>query len=234
LTGDLSVQRTLPPPVYAGVDEGEGEGEVRGEREDQGGRDARYERRSRVQAPVADELQRVGCISEYDDRPIEDEVLAAIVRAAAWAPSAANIQPWEIVALRSEDARARVGDCLLDSHLRPNVGGEARRSWVCSTPLLLVVCLDRTRAKTRYGDIGAELFGIQDTGAAIQNMRLVGLGLGIKSCLVREFDREKLAAMLELPSHVRPLIMIAMGYANLEARPLPRLPLSDYLHYERW
>ena len=157
-----------------------------------------------------------------------------IVSAAAWAPSAANVQPWEIIAIRSEEGRAATGDCLLDSHLRPNVGGDARRSWVCSAPLLLVVCLDRTRAKTRYGDIGAELFGIQDTGAAVQNMRLVALALGIKSCLVREFDRDRMAEGLGLPSHVRPLIMIAMGYSDFDARPLPRLPLSDTLHRERW
>ncbi len=209
-----------PPPVYAGVDEVEAETEGKGT--------------SPLQEQIAEQLQRVGCVSEYDERPIEDEVVAAIGRAAAWAPSAANIQPWEIVAIRSEEVKAQIGECLLDSHLRPNVGGDARRSWVCTAPLLLVVCLDRTRAKTRYGDIGAELFGIQDTGAAIQNMRLVALGLGIKSCLVREFDRDKLAAMLGLPSHVGPLIMIAMGYSGFEARPLPRLPLSDYLHQERW
>jgi nitroreductase len=179
-------------------------------------------------------LQRIGCISEYDEQPVDDEALAAIVSAAAWAPSAANVQPWEMVAVRSDEVKARIGGCLLGSHLRPHVGGDARRSWVCSAPLLLVVCLDRTRAKTRYGDIGADLFGIQDTGAAVQNMRLVALALGIRSCLVREFDRDCMAELLDLPSHVRPLIMIAMGYSDLEARPLPRLPLGDYLHRERW
>src|SRR5512136_2023078 len=80
--------RNLPAPVYAGMDDGE--------------------RGSPLQLQFAEELQRVGCISEYDAHSIEDEVLAAIVRAAAWAPSAANIQPWEIVALRSEEAMARV------------------------------------------------------------------------------------------------------------------------------
>jgi nitroreductase len=207
-------ERPLPPPIYAGV--------------------ADDDATVPLQPPIARELQRVGCVSEYDARPIDDDTLALIVAAAAWAPSAANVQPWEIIALRSDDAKARIGDCLLDSHLRQNVGGDARRSWMCSAPLLLVVCLDRTRAKTRYGDIGADLFGIQDTGAAIQNMRLVALARDIKSCLVRELDRDRVAELLNLPSHVRPLIMIAMGYSDVEARPLPRLPLSDYVHEEGW
>jgi nitroreductase len=215
VTSSSVAESGLPPPVYAGVGEQGGETPP-------------------LQAPIVHELQRVGCVSEYDGRPIDDEALATIVSAAAWAPSAANVQPWEIVAIRSEEGRAATGDCLLDSHLRPNVGGDARRSWVCSAPLLLVVCLDRSRAKTRYGDIGAELFGIQDTGAAVQNMRLIALALGIKSCLVREFDRDRMAELLGLPFHVRPLIMIAMGYSDFDARPLPRLPLGDYLHRERW
>jgi nitroreductase len=105
---------------------------------------------------------------------------------------------------------------------------------VSEAPLLLVVCLDQTRAKARFGDIGRDLFGLQDSGAAIQNMRLVALAHGVKSCLVREFDRERMAALLALPRHVVPLIMVALGYSELEAKPLPRLPLEDYLHHNRW
>ena len=101
-------------------------------------------------AGMAAILQRVGCVSEFDARPIDDHVLAAIVTAAAWAPSAANAQPWEIVAIRSAEQKTRIGATLLDSHLRPQVGGDSRRSWVNEAPLLLVVCLDRTRAKARY------------------------------------------------------------------------------------
>ena len=183
---------------------------------------------------LADALQRVGCISEFDDREIEDDLLHAIVAAAAWAPSAANAQPWEIVAVRSPEQKLEIGAILLDSHLRPQVGGEQRRSWVVDAPLLLVVCLDETRAKVRAGDVGKDLFGLQDSGAAIQNMRLVALTHGIRSCLVREFDRDRMATLLALPRHVRPLIMIALGYAAHDAKPLPRLPLEDYLHRERW
>ena len=184
--------------------------------------------------PIPKALQRVGCISEFDEHPIDDETLAVIVSAAAWAPSAANLQPWEILAIRSEEQKAKIGAILLDSHLRPQVGGELRRSWVADAPLLLVVCLDQTRAKVRVGEIGKAMFGIQDSGAAIQNMRLVAQELGIQSCLVREFDRDQMAALLCLPQHVRPLIMIALGYSTVEANPLPRLPLQDFLHNETW
>jgi nitroreductase len=179
-------------------------------------------------------LARVGCVSEFDGRPIADDVAAAIVAAASCAPSAGNAQPWEIVAIRAPEQKTRIGATLLDSLLRPQAGGAARRSWVSDAPLLLVVCLDQTRAKARIGDIGKDLFGIQDTGAALQNMQLTALTYGVKSCLVREFDAARVAEVLELPRHVRPLILLALGYSEHEPKPLPRLPLTDYLHHERW
>jgi nitroreductase len=179
-------------------------------------------------------LQRIGCVSEFDDRPIEDDVLASIVAAAAWAPSAANAQPWEIIAVRSREQKLRIASILLDSHLRPQVGGDSRRSWLIDAPQLLVLCLDRTRAMARFGEVGRDLFGVQDTGAALQNMRLMALAHGVKSCLVREFDRAQMTTLLALPRHVTPLIILALGYSTVDARPLPRLPLGDYLHHESW
>ena len=183
---------------------------------------------------IIDQLKRIGCISEYDERDIDDAELAVIVGAASRAPSAANAQPWEIVAVRAQERKVKLVRTLLDSHLRPRLGGDERRDWLAQAPVVLVVCLDHLRAKARYGEVGEHLFGLQDTGAAIQNMRLVAVELGIKSCLVREFDHQQLAKLLELPGHVEPLIMIALGYSSAEAAQLPLLPLEDFFHQERW
>jgi len=183
---------------------------------------------------IIDQLKRVCCISEFEDQEIDDAHLFTIVEAATLTPSAADAQPWEIVAVRDLEQKEAIVETLLDSHLRPELGGRERRSWVIQSPVILVVCLDHTRAKARLGEIGEKLFGVQDTGAAIQNMRLVALEHGVKSCLIREFDRNRMAGLLKLPRHVRPLIMIALGYSLVELERSPRLPLEDYLHFEKW
>lgn len=183
---------------------------------------------------IIDQLQRVRCVSEYEVRDIDDAMLATIAASAAWAPSAADSQPWEIIAVRDPQRKNNLVQTLLDSLLRPGTGGNIRRHWIASAPLVLVVCLDHMRAKARYGEIGERVFGIQDTGAAVQNMRLVALERGIKSCLLREFDHDVMARQLELPRHVEPLILIAMGYSQAEPAPKHCLPLEDYLHLEKW
>jgi nitroreductase len=86
----------------------------------------------------------------------------------------------------------------------------------------------------RFGERGERVFGVQDTGFAIQNMRLVALENGVKSCLLREFDPDQIAKLLELPGHVEPLILIAMGYSAVEPKEMTHLELEDYLHHEKW
>jgi nitroreductase len=183
---------------------------------------------------IIDQLKQITCISEFEDRPLEDDVLTAIVEGASWTPSAADVQPWEIVAIRDPERKEAMVQTLLDSHLRPRHGGEDRRSWLADSPAILVVCLDHTRAKARYGKIGEKVFGVQDTGAAIQNLRLVALEHGVKSCLMREFDHQQMGELLQLPGHVEALMLIALGYSQLQASRRPGLRLEDYFHLESW
>ena len=184
--------------------------------------------------PITDWLKRVVHVSDFENKEISDEVLHTIVSAAMPAPSTADAQPWEIIAVRSGAQKLRLASAMLDSHLRSNSGGEKRRHWLVETPLILVVCLDHIRAKVRLGERGEKVFGIQDTGFAIQNMRLVALENGVKSCLLREFDPQQVAQILDLPHSVEPLILIPMGFSAIEGREITHLELEDYLHHEKW
>jgi nitroreductase len=179
-------------------------------------------------------LKRVCYVSDFENMDINDDLLTTIVSAAMPAPSTADAQPWEIIAVRSKAQKQGIANAMLDSHLRPHTGGEKRRHWLVEAPLVLVVCLDHIRAKVRLGERGEKVFGIQDTGFAIQNIRLVALENGVKSCLLREFDPIPVAQLLELPRHVEPLILIAMGFSSVEPEELTHLELEDYLHYEKW
>jgi nitroreductase len=179
-------------------------------------------------------LKRVCYVSDFENIVIDDEMLNRIVSAAMPAPSTADAQPWEIIAIRSKEQKQGLAQAMLDLHLRPYARQESRRHWVADVPLLLVVCLDHIRAKVRLGERGEKVFGIQDTGFAIQNIRLVALENGVKSCLLREFDPMAVSRLLELPRHIEPLILVAMGFSSVEPQQLTHLELEDYLHYEKW
>jgi nitroreductase len=179
-------------------------------------------------------LRRICYVSDFENIEISDDMLNTIVSAAMPAPSTADVQPWEIIAIRSKEQKLGIAQAMLNSHLRPYPTVENRRHWLVDAPLVLVVCLDHIRAKVRLGERGEKVFGIQDTGFAIQNIRLVALENGVKSCLLREFDPVLVAKLLELPRHVEPLILIAMGFSSMEPDEQPHLELEDYIHYEKW
>ena len=183
---------------------------------------------------LMDWLKRIGYVSDFEDREISDELLNTIINGATTAPSAADVQPWEIIAVRSSESKSRLASAMLDSHLHAYTVEHTRRHWVGQVPLILVVCLDHTRAKVRYGERGEKVFGIQDTGFAIQNIRLIALENGVQSCLLREFDPIAVNQLLELPAHVEPLAWIAMGFSQVESQECPHLELQDFLHQEKW
>ena len=56
----------------------------------------------------ADELARRRTVRQFSDRPIPDGVLEACLRAAATAPSGANLQPWHFVVVRDPDLKHRI------------------------------------------------------------------------------------------------------------------------------
>lgn len=179
-------------------------------------------------------LKRLRCVSQFDARDLEPEVLERVLLAASWTPSAADVQPWEFIVIQDDEQKQALCETLLDSLLRARVGGAERRSWISDAPVILVLCMDRIRAKARYGEIGEKLFGPQDTGAALQNLRLVALEIGIKSCVVREFDQEQISELLALPDHICPLTLVALGYSDVEPSQKTGLPMEDYVHWETW
>ena len=47
-------------------------------------------------------------VRKFEDRPVEKEAYDAIIEAGRWAPTAKNIQPFKVYALRSEAALEKI------------------------------------------------------------------------------------------------------------------------------
>jgi nitroreductase len=148
----------------------------------------------------------------YLDRPIEEEKLQRILQAGRMAGSSKNTQPWRFVLLRDQARRAELAAC----------GQFAGH--VPAAPLAIAIVL------TPGG-------GPFDAGRAAQNMMLAAWAEGITSCPVAMHDQECAAKTLGLPEGHRVAIVISFGYPASEAslhRGVPRTPLAELVHEERW
>ena len=150
---------------------------------------------------------------EYDGRPVAEEHLQRLLRAARMAGSSKNEQPIRVIVITSQaqkDALAECGD--FTTHLPAG-------------PLVIVV----VRVE------GSRPF---DAGRAAQNMMVAANALGIASCPVGIQHDDAARKVLDLPSNQIVAMAITFGYPKGGGRPQGRgdrrLPLADFVSFERW
>jgi nitroreductase len=148
-------------------------------------------------------------------RDVPPEAVEQLLRAAIAAPSAGNRQPWHFVVVRDPEAKQGLAEA-------------AGQRFVAQASVVIVVCADPARSASRYSRRGSELYCLQDTAAATENILLGVTALGLGACWVGAFSEGAAATVLDLPSHLRPVAMIPIGHPGERfASRTPRRPLSE-------
>jgi len=159
-------------------------------------------------------------VRAFTEEEISEDVVQKLIDAARRAPSAGNIQPWEFVIVRKHEIKRMLAEAALN------------QTFIEEAPVVIVVCADQTRSGRGYGSRGATLYCIQDTAAATQNLLLAATALGLGACWVGAFYEEKVSKALNIPSGVRPVAIVPVGYPAEKASSRPRRPISEIVHYE--
>jgi len=154
-------------------------------------------------------------IREYEDKDVPNDIIGIILEAATFAPSAGNLQPWEFIVVKERKKRELLYKAsYYQEHVR-------------DAPVVIVVCVDLKKASSRYGHRGKNLYCIQDTAAAIQNMLLAAHDLGLGTCWVGAFDEEDVKLTISLPENLRPVALITLGYPKEKPKMPKRIPVSN-------
>ncbi|MEM3664210.1 MAG: nitroreductase family protein [Candidatus Jordarchaeales archaeon] len=161
-------------------------------------------------------------VRSYLDEDVSDGEVRRLLEAAILAPSAGNCQPWEFVIVRDKKRKEALSNAALGQR------------FVAEAPVVIVVCANVLRTAAHYGSRGANLYVIQDTAAATQNILLAATAMGLATCWVGAFDERRVWEILELPDEVRPLAIIPVGKSRRTPAMPPRIPLERVVHYEKW
>ena len=161
-------------------------------------------------------------IRAFEPKPVDEKDLKKILEAGMFAPSAGNCQPWDFVVVKDE----KVKEDLVDA-----AWGQ---SFIAEAPVVIVVCANIPRTARRYGKRGEELYSIQDTAAAAQNIHLTAHALGYGTCWVGAFDEREAARAIKAPLGIRPLAIIPVGKPAEKPSPPPRIPLSKIVHEDKF
>ena len=150
---------------------------------------------------------------------VPPETVERLLTAAILAPNAGNRQPWHFYVVR-------------DPELREGLVAAARgQGFISQAPVAIVVCADAEQSAGRYGQRGRELYCLQDTAAAIENILLAAVSLGLGGCWVGAFDEAEAARVLDLPRHHRPVAILPIGKPAEAPSRRPRQPLKAVVTY---
>jgi nitroreductase len=160
------------------------------------------------------------------DRPVEAHTLQVLLEAARWAPSANNSQPWRFgVVRRGEPTFEELAAALAPGN----------QVWARNAGALILLA-----AQTVGDDGGERPWAVYDAGQAAAHLTVQAQAEGLAVHQMGGFDSSAVSAVFGLDEHVRPVVVLAVGwhdpqadlpepFASRERAPRVRLPLDQLL-----
>ena len=194
-------------------------------------------------------MRTASAVRRYRDELVSDEAIETCLRAASWAPSGGNQQPWKFVVLQSRSLRDvitaaahKTWDVMTEFYsismpeneaddpksrvLRAmaehmSVGGEA--------PVLVLFCVQPQRGTTELQQ-GGSIF------PAVQNFLLAARaqGLGAAITLWHGSCEDQLRSMVGIPDDWKIATLLTVGWPEGGHHPVRRKPLSEVATIDRW
>ncbi|HID07416.1 MAG TPA: nitroreductase [Armatimonadetes bacterium] len=159
-------------------------------------------------------------IRAYKPDPLPDDILQRILETINAAPSAGNLQGYEVVVVRDPERKRMLARAAFG------------QNFIAQAPVVLVFLQNPRRSASRYGQRGATLYSLQDATIACTFAHLAATALGLGSCWVGAFDDDAVASAVEAPSDMRPVAVLPIGYPDERPWATGRRRLDDLIHWE--
>ncbi|MDH5507109.1 MAG: nitroreductase family protein [Anaerolineae bacterium] len=168
---------------------------------------------------VSEAIRTKRAIRKFNQDPLPNETIEAILNAGRRAQSAKNMQPWQFIAVREKSTLQTLSKL---GHFAGHLAG---------APLgIAILTLD---PEQRF----SILF---DAGQAAAYMQLAAWEYGVGSCLATIYEPEAARQLLKFPQKWHLHVAISFGYPD-EDELIPRPPrkkgrssFADTVHWERW
>lgn len=160
-------------------------------------------------------------VRRYQDREVDPSLLDQIIQLAKAAPTAGNVEAWDLVVVSDISTRESLADAALG------------QEHISNAPVVLVVCANYVRSMAKYNDRGI-LYALEDATIVATYLMLGAHAEGLASCWTGAFDDEMTREILGLPPHIRPVTLLTIGYGAEAAISPPRRNVNEHVHYDGW
>lgn len=157
-------------------------------------------------------------IRKYMQNKIPDNLIHDLLKAAMYAPSAMNYQPWQFIVI---DDRQKL-DAILE--IIPHA------EMLKSAQTAILICGDLNLDKNIN-------YLQQNCSAATQNLMLWAHAVGLGTCWIGVYPVEEIVVGLQklfsLPEHVIPISLVSIGYPAENPHADERFK-PEKIHYNNW
>ena len=183
-------------------------------------------------------------IRKFKQEDISTDSVRMLLDAARLAPSGSNLQPARFIVAQSPASKEALGRCT-------------PYKFIVKAAVIFVCCADLTTITTRDTRVGELLqegvfegvdMDMNDPSAvspvmdaeavkaylamnvaiAIEHIVLKAVDLGLGSCWLGRFDRDKVKKFLALDESIYPVVLLPEGYPDQLPKARPRFPLDKY------
>lgn len=163
-------------------------------------------------------------------RPLGNEVIASLVRQATQAPSAYNMQNWRFIAVRSEEAKARLKSAafgqqkIMDASVAFIICGTlAAHTQLANVlkPSVEASIMDHSVVNAWVAQASASHESnsvlqrdeaMRSASLAAMTLMLAAQGMGLGSCPMSGFDATQVVLEFGLAATELPVVIVAVGY----------------------
>lgn len=158
---------------------------------------------------------------QFKDEGIEREKLGRILEAGRHAPSPGNVQSWEFVVIEDPEKKDALAEIVRDERVKTAAAD-------------IVICSNLQKSEREFGERGIELYSIQETAAAVQNILLESHNQGLGTFWTSDFNEENVSDLIRSPKKIRPLAVVAIGYAKKFVKPTRKYKITELSYLDEY
>lgn len=159
-------------------------------------------------------------VRAYQNKEVEEEKLQEILKAINSAPSAGDLQAYEIVLVKEGKTRKALAQAAYGQY------------FIAEAPVALVFFANPERSAAKYGGRGRSIYCLQDATIAAAYAQLAATALGLGSVWVGAFNDDAVRKVMGAGPEMIPAAIICIGYPAETPHSTPRRRLAELVHEE--
>ena len=154
----------------------------------------------------------------FDQRPVEQEKIDALLRVVQVAPTAENLQPQKVYIITKEEDRQKI---------------KTVTKYHFNAPMFFLVCVDKNKVWKHPTE---EYYSTEIDGTiSLTQVILEAHDIGLGSVIVRSFETQKMKEAFGIPENMIPVALLPIGYPRKGSKvPKPHYDRKDIKEFAEY